>query len=105
LRREHIKDVHSQPHGAALVMEIVIGDAADRARDLIVKRKEYAEARIAEYWIVDPQEQRITVLTLDGSAYRVHGDFTAGQHATSVLLPGFSVSVDAVFAAGQGASS
>jgi hypothetical protein len=43
----------------------------------------------------------ILVLTLDGSAYRVHGEFARGATATSLLLPGFTVSVDAVFAAGE----
>jgi hypothetical protein len=38
---------------------------------------------------------------LDGKTYREHGVFAAGSQATSVLLPGFSVNVAAVFAAGQ----
>jgi Uma2 family endonuclease len=71
----------------------------NRERDLEIKRREYAKAGIAEYWIVDPQEQRITVLVLDGQTYRVHGVFAPGDQATSVLLPGFAVAVDAVFAA------
>jgi hypothetical protein len=41
------------------------------------------------------------VLVLDGSAYREHGVFGRGATATSVALPGFSVDVDAVFAAGE----
>lgn len=83
-------------------MEIVSDGAENRKRDLETKRQEYAKARIAEYWIVDPQEQRVTVLTLDGQTYREHGVFSPGQQATSVLLPGFVVAVAAVFAAGQG---
>ena len=76
-------------------------DEEDRQRDLEVKRLEYAQAGIAEYWIVDPLEHKILVLTLDGSTYRVAGEFGPGATATSVLLPGFNVSVDAVFAAGE----
>ena len=38
------------------------------------------------------------VLTLDGTAYRVHGEFGAGMTVTSVLLPGFAVAVDEVLA-------
>jgi hypothetical protein len=60
-----------------------------------------AVAGITEYWIVDPQEQRITVLTLDGQAYRLHGVFVPGERATSVLLPGLEVDVAAAFKAGQ----
>jgi Uma2 family endonuclease len=69
---------------------------------LETKREEYAAAGIAEYWIVDPREHQILVLTLDGETYRVHGEFGRGATATSRLLPGFSVSVDAVVAAGDG---
>lgn len=67
----------------------------------MTKRTEYAQARISEYWIVDPKERRITVLVLDGETYRIHGEFVARQTATSVVLSGFAVSVDDVFAAGE----
>jgi Uma2 family endonuclease len=91
------------PQGVDLAMEVVSGGAEDRKRDLVTKREEYATAGIPEYWIVDPQEQRIIVLTLDGNTYREHGTFGPGQTATSVLLSGFSVEVSAVLAAGTGA--
>jgi Uma2 family endonuclease len=104
LKPERIKDVLKQPEGADLVMEVVSGEYEDRERDLKVKRVDYAAAKIAEYWIVDPEEQQITVLTLDGDAYREHGVFRPGERAASVLLPGFGVDVAAVFAAGQASS-
>lgn len=78
--------------GADLVMEVVSEDG--RYRDTVTKRREYARAGIPEYWIVDPQEERITVLTLAGDSYTVHGEFKRGTEATSVLLEGFAVSVD-----------
>jgi Uma2 family endonuclease len=90
------------PEGADLVVEVVSEGAPARERDLVRKRDEYAQAGIAEYWIVDPEEHRITVLTLDGQTYRTHGEFGGGTVATSILFPDFSVSVDAVFAAGEG---
>lgn len=83
--------------GADLVMEVVSDD--DRRRDLELKRREYAEAHIPEYWIVDPQQSLITVVRLDGDRYAVHGEFRPGEQATSVLLAGFAVDVTAVFAA------
>jgi Uma2 family endonuclease len=101
VRRERVPNLRGQPQGADLAMEVVSEGADNRRRDLEIKRQEYAAARILEYWIVDPQEQRITVLTLDGQSYRVHGEFVPGMQATSVLLPGFAVDVQAVFAVGN----
>ncbi|HUB24867.1 MAG TPA: Uma2 family endonuclease, partial [Tepidisphaeraceae bacterium] len=45
-------------YGADLVMEVVSQD--DPNRDLVVKRQDYAEAGISEYWIVDPRTNSIT---------------------------------------------
>ena len=81
--------------GADLVMEVVSPD--DPRRDLVTKRREYARAGIPEYWIVDPSQRSITVLTLNEQTYALHGEFDEGAVATSVSLDGFTVSVDAVF--------
>ena len=83
--------------GADLAVEVVSGSAKDRTRDLVHKRREYAQAAIPEYWIVDPELETVTVLTLDGDAYAEHGLFQRGETATSRLLPGFAVAVDDVF--------
>src|SRR5216684_646925 len=74
---------------------------ARRERDLVTKREEYARAGIGEYWIIDPEQQTITVLGLDGEQYRLHGEFALGQRAASAVLPGFEVDVATVFAAGE----
>lgn len=83
--------------GADLVVEVVSPD--DPERDKTQKRLEYAQAGIPEYWLVDPNSQQITVFTLQGKTYRVHGEFVVGEQASSVLLPGFGVDVSQVFAA------
>ena len=87
--------------GADLVMEVVSNDAKSRERDLVSKRREYAAAGIAEYWIVDPMNKQITVLGLEGTEYKALGEFAPGQQAVSHLLEGFSVDVAATFQAGQ----
>jgi Uma2 family endonuclease len=79
--------------GADLVIEIVSPD--NPKRDLVKKRREYAQAGISEYWIVNPQVERITVLRLEGSRYVEHGAFKRGETATSALLLGFAAGVDA----------
>jgi Uma2 family endonuclease len=80
--------------GADLVVEIVSPDYVER--DTVIKRTDYAEAGIPEYWIVNPEEQTITVLKLEDGVYTAHGVFGRGETATSVLLSDFTVSVDAV---------
>jgi len=104
LRPGRISDPRHQPNGADLAIEVVSDDDDDRRRDLVTKRDEYARAGIAEYWIVDPREHRVTVLWLVGQAYAVHGEFGHGTVATSRLLAGFHVTVDDLFAAGRGES-
>jgi Uma2 family endonuclease len=80
--------------GADLVVEIVSPD--DPERDTKVKRDDYAEAGIPEYWIVNPEDETITVLTLADDGYREHDVFHRGDTATSRLLQGFTMAVDAV---------
>lgn len=80
--------------GADLVLEVVSPDNPER--DTMVKRTDYAEGGIPEYWIVHPEEETITVLRLEGDQYIEHGVFRRGETATSALLEGFTVGVDAV---------
>ncbi len=82
-------------------MEVVRGSPADRDRDLVRKRRDYALAGIPEYWIVDPQDEVIIVLRLKDNDYIEHGRFSAGGLATSALLTGFTVPVAEVWAAAK----
>jgi Uma2 family endonuclease len=100
LGKDRSQDLHKTPEEADLVMEVLSAGTANRERDLVAKRGEYARGGIREYWLVDPELFRITLLSLEGAEYRLHGEFEAGQQATSMLLVGFEVSVDKVFAAG-----
>lgn len=84
-------------YGADLVMEVVSDDDPDR--DWNAKRDEYAEAGIGEYWMVDPRDRSITVLSRnpDSGQYLIAGKHLQSGRASSVLLPGFFVDVAAVF--------
>jgi Uma2 family endonuclease len=81
--------------GADLALEVVSEDKPER--DLVDKRGDYAEGRVPEYWVVNPQTETITVLRLRGEAYDEAGTYRRGEIAVSVLLPGFAVAVSAVF--------
>ena len=69
----------------------------DPDRDLVEKRADYAEAGIPEYWIVDPRDETITVLKLEGDVYVECGAYARGGKAASPLLDGFTADVAAVF--------
>ena len=97
VRPERIRVLKGQPVGADLVAEVVSEGKDNWERDYVEKRQEYAAAGIAEYWIVDPQERKITVLSLHENLYREHGVFHIGDTATSALLSGFEVDVKEVF--------
>ena len=78
---------------ADLVIEVV--SEKNRPHDIREKRIEYAMAGIPEYWIVDPEEETITVLVLKSrqKAYAEFGTFRKGERAASKLLRGFAVDV------------
>lgn len=99
-----VKQSDNNPPDAAdvsWVLEIVSPGAKNRERDLIDKRRDYARAKVREYWIVDPDERQVTVLCLKGKSYRVHGEFVPGAVAASLLLPEFQIDVANLFAAAQ----
>lgn len=80
-----------------LAVEIISPD--DSNLDLETKRREYAQADVAEYWIIDPRSEEVSVLTLNTAEkrYRSHGIFKIGEIATSLLLEGFEVEVKTIF--------
>lgn len=89
------------PDGADLVMEVVSEGNENRRRDLHVKLQEYAQAGIAEYWIIDTEDQAIIVNRL------TNGQYSETKHgiesiATSHRLPGLSVAVADAIAAANG---
>ena len=53
----------------ALVVEVVSPGKVNRDRDYRYKRSEYAARNISEYWIVDPQVNRVAVLVLNEGLY------------------------------------
>jgi Uma2 family endonuclease len=81
--------------GADLALEVVSQDKP--SRDLIDKRGDYAEGGVPEYWIVNPENETIAILTLDGGSYVDARTLQRGQSAASMMLEGFAVDVTDVF--------
>lgn len=85
------------PSHLDLALEIVSPGLDAHQRDYEDKRKDYARAGISEYWIVDPQENLVTVLVLENSMYIEHGVFGPDDTASGLLLPTLSVNVRDMF--------
>lgn len=83
-------------NGADLLVEVVSESPSDRKRDLETKVSEYEQARIPEYWVVDPLQSVILIYRLVDSKYEKE-TFMAGQIAPSSILDGFSVEVASIF--------
>ena len=66
-RIDTLRDLVKSEIPPLLAIEIVSPDSIQR--DYRYKRSEYAAVGIAEYWIVDPLEQKITVLTFNEGLY------------------------------------
>ncbi len=74
-----------------LAVEVV--SPGQEKRDYRYKRSEYAARGIAEYWIVDPVVERVTVLTWEEGLYeeQVYG---RGELIQSSVIEGDSLSVN-----------
>ena len=72
-----------------LMVEVL--SPATRRNDLLVKQSIYAEAGVPSYWLVDPLEPSLTVLTLADGAY-VETARVTGSESLTVDAP-FPVTV------------
>jgi Uma2 family endonuclease len=80
----------------ALVVEVVSPGKANRDRDYRYKRSEYAARGIVEYWIVDPQESKVTVLLLDHGLYQ-ENVYQNNDLIKSQLFPQLQLTTSKVF--------
>jgi Uma2 family endonuclease len=88
------EDPNGYPEKLDFVVEVVSSGADARKRDYEDKPRDYARAGISEYWIVDPEQWRITVLGLRGETYEILGEYTAGDKARSCYFEGLSINVN-----------
>lgn len=61
-----------------LVVEVVSPGELQRERDYVAKRLQYEDLGILEYWILDPQQQSMTLFQQQA---------TDGQYAKALVLP------------------
>lgn len=84
-----------------LVVEVLSPGKQNRARDLVYKRNQYAARDISEYWLVDPEQQTVTVLQLQNNVYAEIATMCGNEPILSLAFPELRFTVEQVFATGQ----
>ncbi len=79
-----------------LVIEIVSPGSQNRNRDYRYKHTEYEARAIAEYWIVDPEMQQITVCKWVEGKYE-DTILTGDQLITSDVIPNWQLTANQIF--------
>ncbi|MEL6578412.1 MAG: Uma2 family endonuclease [Cyanobacteria bacterium J06621_12] len=79
-----------------LAVEVVSPGKANQDRDYRYKRSEYAARGIIEYWIVDPQKVRVTVLSLIDGLYE-ETVFEGEKPIVSTILQQLSLTAEQIF--------
>jgi Uma2 family endonuclease len=104
LREEHIEllkprnTIRLTMPPPLLVVEVVSPGAIQRDRDYIAKRSQHQDLGINEYWIVNPQDQEITVLTMPETGYQEVGVFRGDEAIVSPAFQALVLQVSEVFA-------
>ncbi len=80
----------------ALVVEVVSPGKVNQDRDYRYKRSEYAARGIAEYWIIDPQINKATILTLNEGLYE-ESVFTGDNAIASLVFPQIELTANQIF--------
>jgi Uma2 family endonuclease len=82
-----------------LVVEVVSAWKRSRDRIYVAKREDYLAFGILEYWIVDPFERRVTILSRADAGLGWSERVFDGEDAiVSLLLPGFDAEVGTLWA-------
>jgi Uma2 family endonuclease len=82
----------------ALVLEVVSPGKINEDRDYRYKRSEYAARGILEYWIVDPQQEKVTILTLVDGLYE-DIIYQGEQTLASGIFPNLTLTAQDIFSA------
>ncbi|MFN6531126.1 Uma2 family endonuclease [Nostoc sp. ChiSLP03a] len=83
-----------------LVVEVVSPGQDNRDRDYRYKRTEYAARGIAEYWIIDPERQQMTLCLWVNGQYE-DTIYTGDTPLASTIVPSFKLSAAQILAFGQ----
>lgn len=76
-----------------LVVEVVSPGQINRERDYEEKRAQYQAWGISEYWLLDPEQQVVMVLTLVDGAYQ-EAVFSGQERIVSSLFPALVITAE-----------
>jgi Uma2 family endonuclease len=85
------KNIQGPP---SLAIEVVSDSRMDRVR----KRKVYERFGVPEYWVVDPDADRVEIYRLEGEQYARPEIVEPPDEITYPLLEGLRVSLESIFA-------
>jgi Uma2 family endonuclease len=95
VRRRNYSQKHPEPADVLLLVEVADTSVADRGE----KRELYAEASIADYWIVNLIDHAIEIYRRPaGNTYQYSGVFLPGDIVTPLALPDAKFPVSDLFA-------
>ena len=80
-----------------IVIEILSPGSQNRKRDLSAKRRLYAKYGVAEYWIVDSENQAVLIFRLHEQSLEEIATLTGDDRLSSPLLPGLQLKVSEIF--------
>ncbi len=84
----------------SLIVEVVSPGKENRDRDYRYKRTEYAARGVSEYWIIDPEAQKITLCLWVEGQYE-DTLYEGSRTIQSTVIEAFALSADQILAFGQ----
>ena len=89
--------IHKEAIKGAPDLVIEILSPSTRERDRTVKKKLYARAGVAEYWLVDLESETIEVLKLEAAGFERVALYTKDETLTSPVLPELLIPLREIF--------
>lgn len=78
-----------------LVIEILSPSSTET--DFLRKSRLYERHGVREYWIVNPENQMVSVQALDGDRFVIAGEYSRDDTLTSSVLEGFELALSMLF--------
>jgi Uma2 family endonuclease len=92
---------HGMQYGRLIVPPTLVIEnisIGHESQDRVVKRRWYAEAGVANYWILDAFARSLECLALEGRVYRLDARGTGKDEVRPALLPGLVISLKDIWA-------